>query len=63
MGFMPVKSMEQSFFANGAAPSSVLEHPGTIKDPSRIRDSWQNTFGGSSNSNKVAVLEEGIVSF
>ena len=33
------------FFANGAAPSGVLEHPGTIKDPSRVRESWQRTFG------------------
>lgn len=48
------------FFANGAAPSGVLEHPGTIKDPSRVRESWQSTFGGSANSNKVAVLEEGM---
>lgn len=48
------------FFANGAAPSGVLEHPGTIKDPERIRQSWQSTFGGSSNSNKIAVLEEGL---
>ena len=48
------------FYANGAAPSGVLEHPGVIKDPSRVRESWVNTFGGSSNSNKVAVLEEGM---
>ena len=48
------------FFANGAAPSGVLEHPGTIKDPSRIRDSWNATFGGSGNANKIAVLEEGM---
>ena len=48
------------FFANGAAPSGVLEHPGTIKDPSRVRESWQSTFGGSANANKVAVLEEGM---
>jgi len=48
------------FFANGAAPSGVLEHPGTIKDPERIRESWQSTFGGSANSNKIAVLEEGL---
>ena len=48
------------FFANGAAPSGVLEHPGTIKDPSRVRESWQRTFGGSGNANKVAVLEEGM---
>lgn len=48
------------FYANGAAPSGVLEHPGVIKDPSRVRESWVNTFGGSANSNKVAVLEEGM---
>jgi len=48
------------FFANGAAPSGVLEHPGTIKDPTRLRENWNSTFGGSSNSGKVAVLEEGM---
>ena len=48
------------FFANGAAPSGVLEHPGTIKDPSRVREAWQSQFGGSGNSGKVAVLEEGM---
>lgn len=48
------------FFANGAAPSGVLEHPGTIKDPAKVRDSWNSTFGGSANSGKVAVLEEGM---
>jgi HK97 family phage portal protein len=48
------------FFANGAAPSGVLEHPGTIKDPSKVREAWQSQFGGSSNSGKVAVLEEGM---
>ena len=48
------------FFANGAAPSGVLEHPGTIKDPQRVRDAWMSQFGGSHNSGKVAVLEEGM---
>lgn len=48
------------FFANGAAPSGVLEHPGTIKDPSKVREAWQSQFGGSANSGKVAVLEEGM---
>ena len=33
---------------------------GTLKDPSKVRDSWSQTFGGSSNSHKVAVLEEGM---
>lgn len=48
------------FFANGAAPGGVLEHPSTIKDPQRVRESWQSTFGGSGNANKIAVLEEGM---
>ena len=48
------------FFANGAAPSGVLEHPGTIKDPTKVREAWQSQFGGSANSGKIAVLEEGM---
>ena len=48
------------FFANGAAPSGVLEHPGTIKDPQRVWEAWQSQFGGSQNSGKIAVLEEGM---
>ena len=48
------------FFANGATPGGILEHPGTVKDPSRVRDSWNAAFGGSGNANKVAVLEEGM---
>ena len=48
------------FFANGATPSGVLEYPNVLKDPARVRDSWQATFGGSGNANKVAVLEEGM---
>lgn len=48
------------FFANGATPGGILEHPGTVKNPERVRESWTAAFGGSSNSNKVAVLEEGM---
>lgn len=48
------------FFANGATPGGILEHPGIVKDPERVRQSWSNAFGGSANSNKVAVLEEGM---
>lgn len=48
------------FFANGATPGGLLEYPGTVKDPERVRESWNKGFGGSSNSNKVAILEEGM---
>lgn len=54
------EEFSSTFFKNGAAPSGVLEHPGTLKDPSRVRDTWQSQFGGSSNVGKVAVLEEGM---
>lgn len=48
------------FFAHGANPSGVLTHPNTVKDPSRLRESWNNAYGGSANSGKVAILEEGM---
>ena len=48
------------FFANGAAPGGVLEHPGTVKDPQKIRDSWNSVYRGTGNAHKVAVLEEGM---
>lgn len=48
-----------TFFANGASPSGILEHPGVIKDPAKIRKAWHNAYG-SGNAHKVAVLEEGM---
>ena len=48
-----------SFFANGASPSAVLEHPGVIKNPERVREAWQRAYG-SSNAHKTAILEEGM---
>ena len=47
------------FFANGATPGGILEYPGTVKDPDRVRDSWNKGFSGR-NSHKVAILEEGM---
>lgn len=49
-----------SFFANGATPGGVLEHPGIVKDPQRIRESWNSVYQGTKNAHKVAVLEEGM---
>lgn len=49
-----------SFFANGANPGGVLEHPGILKDPSKVRESWNQVYKGTNNSHKVAVLEEGM---
>lgn len=48
-----------AFFANGATPSGILTHPGVIKNPEAMRESWSKGFGGR-NSHKVAILEEGM---
>ncbi len=48
------------FFANGANPGGVLEHPGVVKDPARVRDSWNAVYQGSGNAHRIAVLEEGM---
>ena len=43
-----------SFFANGANPGGVL------KDPAKVRDSWNAVYRGTTNAHKIAVLEEGM---
>ena len=48
------------FFANGATPGGLLEYPGTVKDPDRVRESWNKGFSGTQNAGKVAILEEGM---
>ncbi len=48
------------FFANNATPSGILSTAGTLKDPGKVRDAWQAAYGGTRNSNRVAVLEEGL---
>lgn len=73
IGFSPIAMMKNSlgtsiavdkygssFFKNGAQPSGVLEHPGVVKNPNRIRDSWEAAYGGAANAHRVAVLEEGM---
>lgn len=49
-----------SFFSNSGTPSGVLEHPGVLKEPEKVRDAWNAAYGGSTNAHKVAVLEEGM---
>ncbi len=49
-----------SFYQNGAQPGGVLEHPGVVKDPKRVRESWNAIYQGSANAHRIAVLEEGM---
>lgn len=48
-----------TFFANGATPGGILQHPGIVKDPERLRESWQAQFSGP-RGHSIAVLEEGM---
>ena len=48
------------FFSNGARPSGILTHPNTVKNPKALRESWNSAYGGSSNANRVAILEDGM---
>ena len=55
-----VEKYGSAFFKNGAQPSGVLEHPGVLKNPEKIRENWSDVYGGTGNAHKVAVLEEGM---
>ena len=57
---MATEEYGASFFANGANPGGVLEHPGVVKDPKRVRESWNTVYQGSANAHRIAVLEEGM---
>nr|MBQ4457959.1 phage portal protein [Clostridia bacterium] len=57
---LAVEKYGSAFFKNGAQPSGVLEHPGILKNPDKIRQNWSDVYGGSNNAHKVAVLEEGM---
>ena len=48
-----------TFFVNGATTGGILEHPGIVKDPERLRQSWKAQFSGK-NNHSLAVLEEGM---
>lgn len=50
------------FFGNGAMPAGVLEHPGTLGTAAleNLKKSWAANYGGIANTNKMAILEEGM---
>jgi HK97 family phage portal protein len=50
------------FFANGAMPGGVLEHPGALGAEAlqALRESWEEIHKGGDNAHKIAILEEGM---
>ena len=47
---------------NDATPGLVLKHPEVLSEEAakRLKESWQEAYGGPKNAGKVAVLEEGM---
>ena len=57
---LAVEEFGATFFENGARPSGILKVPTVLKNPEKLRESWQSVYGGTENTGKVAVLEEGV---
>lgn len=51
-----------TFFGNGARPDGVLTTQGMIGDETatKLRQQWEELYGGSKRSHKIAILEEGL---
>lgn len=50
------------FFGNDSRPGGVLTHPGRLSDDAakKLKARWEEAHRGLSNSQRVAVLEEGV---
>ncbi len=74
-GFSPIKMAAEAiglglaaeafggrFFRNNARPSGIIKHPSVLEPESRdnLRDAWNAAHQGVDNSNKIAILEEGM---
>lgn len=57
---LSVQEYGARFFGSGAKPGGVLEHPGRLKDPERLRAQWEELHSGLSNQHRIAILEEGM---
>ncbi len=74
-GYSPIRQARQAigmslatekfgskFFANGANPGGVLQHPGKLGDTAyqRLKASWEARHQGLDNAGRIAILEEGL---
>lgn len=60
---MATEEHASRLFSNGARPSGILKMAGKLKDDQakkRLKESWQESYGGIKNAGKVAVLEDGM---
>lgn len=59
---LSIEQFAGSFFKNSASIGGIITHPGTLKPETakRLRASWNQTYSGSINAGKTAILEEGM---
>lgn len=59
---MATRSYGARFFGNDSRPGGVLKHPGKLSQTGaeRLKESWEGAHRGLTNSQRVAVLEEGV---
>lgn len=49
-----------AFFKNGATPGGLLEVPGPVTNPDKIRETWDSVYKGANNANRLAVMSDGM---
>lgn len=56
------QEFQSALYKNGGYPSGVLEHPSKLnaETVSRIRDTWEKTHSGVTNTAKTAILWDGM---
>lgn len=59
---MAIQEHTGRFYANGARPLGVIEHPNKMspKALESLKQSWATSHEGLSNAHRVAILEEGV---
>lgn len=56
---LATQQFSSTFFGNGARVSGVLEHPGAVQDPEKVRKEWEALYSGD-QQNRLAILQQGM---
>jgi HK97 family phage portal protein len=57
---MAMETFGSRFFGEGTHPGIIVEHPGQLKDPAKLRDALAATYSGLGKSHRIMLLEEGM---
>ncbi|MCH2388049.1 MAG: phage portal protein [Opitutales bacterium] len=59
---LAVETFGSTFFGNGTHLRGAVTHPAALSDKAyeHLRESWADTYQGSANAHKFAILEEGM---